>query len=167
MIKYTDTQIVFEEIPNEVTLAINISNCQHHCKGCHSPYLRENIGTELTEEELERLINDNMGITCVAFMGEGNDIDTLASLGLMVKCEFDLKIAIYSGSEDLPERFWWDFDYIKLGPYDEELGPINKPTTNQRLYEHYKGAIENCAVVKGVRRSHWLDITKSFWKELE
>ena len=98
MIKYTDTQVVFEEIPNEITLAINISNCQHHCEGCHSPYLREDIGTELTEEELERLINDNMGITCVAFMGEGNDLNALFSLGVEVKCEFDLKVAIYSGS---------------------------------------------------------------------
>ena len=167
MIRYTETEIVFEEIPNEVTLAINISNCPHHCKGCHSSYLRDDVGTELTEEELERLIKDNMGITCVAFMGEGNDLEGLLSLGTLVRCEFDLKTAIYSGSEDLPERFWWDFDYIKLGPYVEELGPINKPTTNQRMYEHYKWAIENCAEVNGTRRSHWKDITDKFWIENE
>jgi hypothetical protein len=27
------------------------------------------------------------------------------------------------------------FDYIKLGHYDNELGPLNKKTTNQRLYQ--------------------------------
>ena len=48
MIKYTDTQIVFSEIPDEITLAINISNCQNNCPGCHSPYLKQNIGKELT-----------------------------------------------------------------------------------------------------------------------
>ena len=164
MIKYTDTQVVFEEIPNEITLAINISNCPHHCKGCHSPYLRDDVGTELTEEELERLINKNEGITCVAFMGEGKDLDGLLNLSVMVRCEFDLKTAIYSGSEDLPERFWWDFDYIKLGPYREEFGPLNKRTTNQRMYEHVKYVPDESPVVNGIRRYHWKDITEKFWE---
>ena len=167
MVKYTDTQVVFEEIPDEITLAINISNCPHHCKGCHSPYLREDIGTELTEEELERIVKDNEGVTCVAFMGEGNDLEGLVNLAVMVSCEFDLKTAIYSGSEDLPERFWWDFDYIKLGPYDEERGPINKPTTNQRMYEHVKYVVDKSPIVNGVKRFHWIDITDRFWKGRE
>ena len=28
------------------------------------------------------------------------------------------------------------FDYVKVGPYVEALGPLNEPTTNQRLYYH-------------------------------
>ena len=45
MIKYkTDTvQVVFEEIPDEVTLAIEITNCPGMCVGCHSPWLRGDI----------------------------------------------------------------------------------------------------------------------------
>ena len=60
MLKYFDKAIVFQEIPDEVSLAINITNCPHRCKNCHSPYLRENIGTELTYEELDLLLKDKI-----------------------------------------------------------------------------------------------------------
>jgi len=45
---------------------------------------------------------------------------------------------------------WDDFDYIKIGPYIEEKGPLNNPNTNQRLYEK-------------VGNNH-KDITYKFWK---
>ena len=47
MLKYVNTDVVFQEIPDEVTLAINISNCPCHCPGCHSRYLWEDIGLSL------------------------------------------------------------------------------------------------------------------------
>ena len=69
MIKYApdDTSVVFEEIPDEITLAVNISNCQHNCPGCHSPYLRMDFGEELTETAIDELIKKNSGITCFCF----------------------------------------------------------------------------------------------------
>ena len=57
--------VTFEEIPTEVTLSLSISNCQGKCPGCHSPELRCNIGTELTNEKLDELITKNSGISCV------------------------------------------------------------------------------------------------------
>ena len=63
MIKYRDYAVVFEEMPKYLSLAINITNCQNRCIGCHTPELRENIGKELTIEELDRLINENSGIS--------------------------------------------------------------------------------------------------------
>lgn len=42
--KYVDTKIVFQELPNEITLAINISGCPCACIGCHSSYLSQDIG---------------------------------------------------------------------------------------------------------------------------
>ena len=56
MLKYTNTQVVFREIPNEVTLAINISNCPIHCPDCHSKELWKNTGKDLSQRALERLI---------------------------------------------------------------------------------------------------------------
>ena len=41
--KYVDTKIVFQELPNEITLAINISGCPCACIGCHSSYLSQDI----------------------------------------------------------------------------------------------------------------------------
>ena len=160
MIKYTDCEVVFEEIPDEVTLAINISNCPHHCEGCHSPYLREDIGTELTFEELDKLVKDNEGITCVAFMGEGNDLEALFLLGVYAQNEYKLKVAIYSGSSVVPKKFWGEFDYIKTGGYKAELGPLNSPTTNQRLYKRV-GITEAASGVPAIK---WDDITSRFWR---
>ena len=65
MIKFVDTKIVFQEVPDEVSLAINLSNCPCHCKGCHSPYLAEDIGEDLTIERLTQLATEAEGITCV------------------------------------------------------------------------------------------------------
>ena len=81
MLKYTSCEVVFAEIPNEISLAINISNCPCKCPGCHSPYLAEDIGTLLTQRRLKDIIEENKGITCVCFMGgdfEPHYINTLA-----------------------------------------------------------------------------------------
>ena len=64
MIKYKNYMVVFEEIPDKVTLAVNITNCQNRCVGCHSPELRENIGNELTTNEIDKMIKENDGINC-------------------------------------------------------------------------------------------------------
>ena len=67
--KYVDTKIVFQELPNEITLAINISGCPCACIGCHSSYLSQDIGELLTKEALQQLIRKNKGITAILFMG--------------------------------------------------------------------------------------------------
>ena len=69
MLKYVDYDIVFQEIPDEVTLAINLSNCPHRCAGCHSPHLREDVGETIDKELLLSLLNRYSGaVTCVCFM---------------------------------------------------------------------------------------------------
>lgn len=153
MIKYVpeDTSVVFAEIPDEITLAINISNCPGSCPGCHSPYLQQDTGEELTAEILSALIESNRGITCVCFMGEGKDKDSLLGLTPIVR-EKGLKVALYSGRYEVPEDYDSYFDYIKVGPYIEHLGPLDKTTTNQVLYQ----------IVDGER----FDITYKFWRNL-
>lgn len=158
-----DTSVVFSELPDEITLALNITNCPHNCPGCHSSYLRKNIGDELTTDVLDELIEKNDGITCVLFMGEGKDLNGILSLGLHAKTK-GLKIGIYSGSNELDERFWSIFNYIKLGPYIEMFGPLNSETTNQRLYK-YDGELFSTDIING-KKEHfgWRDITERFWK---
>ncbi len=157
MVKYLETAVTFEEIPDEVTLAINISNCQNHCEGCHSPWLREDIGEELTPEVLNDLIDKNEGITCVCFMGEGNDIEGLLDLALIV-AQRGLAAALYSGRPDVEAELGAVFTYIKEGPYIEEFGPLNKETTNQRMYKvHHKVNGDDLEL-------EFEDITYKFWK---
>ena len=155
MIKYKpDTvAVVFSEIPDEVTLAVEITNCPGHCVGCHSPWLREDIGEELTVEKLRDIIDRNIGVTCVCFMGEGKDQEALKKLAFSIKLRSDYpyKTALYSGREEIEDEMYNYFDYVKLGPYIEKYGPLNKETTNQRLYE----------IANGEKK----DITYKFWRK--
>lgn len=171
MLKYVGYDIVFREIPDETTLAINISNCPCHCPGCHSSYLSEDIGEPLTITRIEKLINENKGITAICFMGGDNDpklinhyaglvraltttkivdsfiihkevkfpkvtIPTETEMQWQETVPLNIKIGWYSGRATLAEEIdLKNFNYVKLGPYIEECGPLNNPNTNQRLYK--------------------------------
>lgn len=151
--KYVNECIVFQEVPDEVTLAINISNCPCHCPGCHSKFLWGDIGTELTNDVLEDMINKYNGeITCVAFMGgDANVNDLMGSARYLKNIHPNLKVAWYSGRTVISTQLNKDyFDYLKLGPYIAHLGPLKSKTTNQRMYKK----IEN----------NWTDITSRFWR---
>lgn len=130
-------EIVFQEVPGEVTLALNISGCPNRCPGCHSPHLWEDTGELLTEELLHTLVDRYMpGITCVCFMGGDQDPEYVATLSQYVHTEYKgLKTAWYSGREfELDDPRFAIFDFIKIGPYVEALGGLKSPTTNQRFY---------------------------------
>ena len=152
MLKYVDAKVVFAEVPDEITLAINISNCPCQCKGCHSSYLAQDIGTELTFNEIRKLIKKNSGISCVALMGgdaEPDKVNVLASF--IINHYSSIKIAWYSGRQELSKDIELsNFDFIKLGPYKEEFGPLNSRTTNQRFYK--------------VNGKELVDVTNKFWK---
>lgn len=160
MIKYLDAFVVTAEIPDEISLAINITNCPNKCEGCHSPELRQNIGMWLDESILDKLITSNKGITCVCFMGGDSNPSAVEILAKYVHETHKLKTAWYSGKDQLLEGIdLTSFDYIKLGPYIPTLGPLNKVTTNQRLYE-YNPLYSDYTIGKG-----WRDITEKFWKD--
>lgn len=139
MIKYTDTQIVFREFIDEVTLAINLSLCPNNCVGCHSDYLRKDIGYELCESELDMLIKKNDDITCVGFMGGDNDTKTLLRLIQYVKNKYKLNVGWYSGKDVIDSTILLSkmCNYIKIGHYDETYGPLDKITTNQKMFQLY------------------------------
>ena len=97
MIKYYNAMVVFEEIPNEITLAINITNCPCHCKGCHSKFLWEDVGTELDGYAIDDLVKKNNGVTCVCFMGGDADVSKLYHFAAYVHSRYGLKVAWYTG----------------------------------------------------------------------
>lgn len=164
MLKYVDAKVVFAEVPDEVTLAINISNCPCQCKGCHSSYLTQDIGeplvwwAEYSNEEhsidtcIEELIESNEGITCICLMGGDSEPELINALANEIKYDYDgIKTAWYSGRQELSNSIdLSNFDYIKLGPYKGEFGPLNSRTTNQRFYKVNGKELE--------------DITSKFWK---
>lgn len=148
MLKYHSTYIGFREIPDEISLCINITNCPNNCKGCHSPHLRQDIGTPLTYLELKRLIQENEGITCVCFMGEGKEPWQIEKLIRSIRDEVDVKWALYSGSEVIDMFSISELNYLKLGPYKEECGPLDCPTTNQKLFKLSENSAEEIIMYK-------------------
>ena len=139
MIKYVPelTDVVLEEIPDKVTLAVEISNCRGSCIGCNSPFLKQDIGVELTPDAVGRLIADNFGVNCFLLLGEGKDPEALLRIAEHLRVHHpDLERAVYSGRPEVEPEIYAAFDYVKVGPYVAELGPLNERTTNQRLYHH-------------------------------
>ena len=150
MLKYIPslTDIVLEEIPHRVTLAVEVTNCQGNCPGCHSPFLRRDIGDELTPALIDFMIADNYGVNCFLFLGEGKDKDALFALARHIRTKHPgMETALYTGRDSVEQEYYDLFDYVKVGPYVESLGPLNKRTTNQRIYYHGS------------------DITPKFWRE--
>lgn len=148
MLKYYDKAIVFQEVPDEISLAIDITNCPYKCKNCHSPHLRENIGTELTEEEIKKLCNTPL-ISCICLMGGDSDHNDIIRISKTIH-RAGLKVAMYSGSENIDIRLVSHLDYYKIGPYIEEKGPLSNKNTNQIFYKINYNNLE--------------DITYRFWK---
>lgn len=137
MIKVSDYNIVFSEVPDEVTLALNISNCPIHCQGCHSPWLWDDIGEELTEEALDNLIDRYKSeITCVCFMGGDSDQTRINALAKHCKAKHkEVKTAWYSGRESISEQIEiQNFNYIKTGKYEVSKGGLKSKGTNQKMF---------------------------------
>ena len=137
MLKYVDTKVTFSEVPNEITLCINISNCPCHCSNCHSSYLAEDIGEPLDLQHLTNLIDSNKGITCVCIMGGDANPSEVDDIAQYIKEYYsNLKVGWYSGRDYISKDINLEnFNYIKYGHYDENKGPLNSKTTNQVMLE--------------------------------
>ena len=156
MLKYVDSKVTFTEIPDEITLCINISNCPCHCEGCHSPYLADDIGEPLDLQHLTDLIDSSRGISCVCIMGGDANPSEVDDIAQDIKEYYpELKVAWYSGRQELSKEIELEnFNYIKLGPYIKDKGPLNCRTTNQVMLK--------IDVIQG--KVFKKDITAKFWR---
>ena len=153
MLKYLNSDVVFQEIPDEVALAINLTGCPCRCPGCHSPYLWGDVGQPLTEQVLDEMISKcHSHITCVALMGGDAIPDEVNRMMQHLRKKYSkLHTAWYSGRSLLsPSMNLENFDYIKLGPYLAHLGALRSNRTNQRMYKVTNGKMQ--------------DITSRFWR---
>lgn len=161
MLKYLKADIVFTEIPMEMSYAVQFSGCTLRCSGCHSRELWEDKGTYFTKETIDAIFKENTGITCLLLMGGEHDIDTL--IRLFMYAHQRIKTAWYCGLDMIPKdkKAILDYlDFLKLGHYDHELGGLDSPTTNQRLYQFSKYFSDSTSLGAG-----WRDITSQLQKQ--
>jgi len=169
MLKYVNTQVGFREVPDKISLLINISGCKCHCQGCHSKYLWDDIGDPLDTQAIDALVEKNKGINCVCLMG-GEDFKEVGDIASYIHSKHGLLVAWYTGHvmSEIPSGTVARVDFLKVGPYKEECGPLDKETTNQRMYKVH--------VVKGLRKNKVTgqlemcfpkleDITHKFWRK--
>lgn len=134
MLNHSHPQVELQAVPDEIALALSISGCNLKCKGCHSPFTWDNnYGSPLTEEILKGLISKYKHITCVLFYGGEWNEKELIKLFKVVK-RYELKLCLYTGLEKISDSIIHYLDYLKVGAYKEELGGLEKKTTNQQLF---------------------------------
>jgi anaerobic ribonucleoside-triphosphate reductase activating protein len=117
------------------------------------------------ERIIDHLVDDNFGVNCFLFLGEGRDPERLLELAAHVRA-LGLAPALYSGRREVDGTFWEYFDYVKVGPYIPENGPLNNPGTNQRLYRVLgpeEPAPEGTEFRLRASGRRFIDITSRFW----
>ena len=98
----------------------------------------------MTTEMLSELIGKySAAITCFCFMGGDAEPFEVERIARWIRESFPtIKTAWYSGKEALPEGFDANvMDFIKLGPFIQELGGLKSPNTNQALYRILPGGV--------------------------
>ena len=132
---FSNPQVVLQEVPDEISLALSISGCNLACKGCHSSETWDKFyGSELTDTVLHDLLTKHKHISCLLIYDGMHNVNRLTELLLIAK-SFNLKTAMYTGLDVLEPELVNLLDYYKLGKYDKQLGGLSSTTTNQRLYK--------------------------------
>lgn len=154
-LKYYDVATTFSEFPDEIALCVNITGCPCHCDNCSEPWLRPYVGTELTNEEIDKLISEHPDITVFGLMGgDSNYKDCVRVVDYIHEKYPHLKVGIYSG------RDWFDIelmnviDIYKIGRWITPKGPVEEwhqtnngvlqfPWSNQLYFERVDGKLVN------------------------
>ncbi|MCR0317372.1 hypothetical protein MKA27_17280 [[Clostridium] innocuum] len=153
MLYYLEAGISPYEVPDKITLLIFICGCTNNCLDCHYPDLKKFDNGISLSDNFKNLVDVYLNyISCICFLGEGdlssdneNEFNQLCSYAKSK----NLYTCLYSGRDCQIEMWMNCFDYIKIGSYRKENGPLNSKNTNQRFYRK----IDNI----------YRDITSMFW----
>lgn len=133
---FMSRQLVFREVPDEISLSYLISGCSLRCPGCHSADSWDGSkGRPLTVEHFESELDRYQdAITCVLFLGGEWEEDALCEL-LDRARRRGLKTCLYTGKEDVSPKLRSKLNFLKVGPYVRSRGGLDQPETNQKFYD--------------------------------
>lgn len=143
--------IVFQEVPNEISLCFSITGCKVGCKGCHSTELwHENNGMSLTNTNFTLWLKKYQGlISCVVFFGGEWQPKALIEKLLIAK-NHGLKTCLYSGEKHIDINISQYLNFLKTGAWHETLGGLDSPTTNQVFRDVISGEKLNHLFYKAI-----------------
>lgn len=136
--------IVYQEVPHHISLALYVCGCPLQCPGCHSPELwTETTGTPLTCEGLQYLLNKYQNrISCVLFMG-GEWHEAQLITFLQMARDYKLLTALYTGLETISPELEKQLSFLKSGPWRRDLGGLASANTNQIFRDLRNGQVLN------------------------
>lgn len=147
MLRYTEVGLSEMEVPRKNSICIYLSGCPCHCACCHYPALQKtDTGLELRKYYRKILDLYQNQAACVCFMGEGDgspesrkELTAYSSAAQ----KRGLQTCLYSGRDTAIEPWMRAFDYVKVGSYQTDCGPLTVRTTNQRMYQRSGGRFVN------------------------
>jgi len=146
---YYDFQVVFQEVPGEISLCFSICGCPLKCDGCHSPYLwKEFNGDKLTDQRFIELLQQYENLaTCVLFMGGEWHEEQLVNM-LKLAREKCYKTCLYTGQDTVSKTILNELNWVKTGKWNPDLGGLNSERTNQKFIEIKSNTIKNNLFIK-------------------
>ncbi len=145
--------VVFQEVPDEISLCFSITGCKLGCKGCHSTELwHSKNGMALTNQAFILWLKKYKGlISCVVFFGGEWQANALIEK-LQIAKSFGLKTCLYSGEEAeekyIDLRITQHLNFLKTGAWRDELGGLESTHTNQVFRDLTTGEKLNHLFVK-------------------
>ena len=106
-----------------VRTVVFFQGCDLRCKGCQNPSAWDiKKGTEVETQELAALLKKEVCNKKITFSG-GEPLMQADALIELVKLLDGFNIAVYTGHElcDVPQELLERINYIKTGPFKEEL----------------------------------------------
>jgi len=143
--------VVFQEVPNEISLCFSITGCKVGCKGCHSTELwHEDNGMSLSNTSFTQWLKKYQGlISCVVFFGGEWQPEALIEKLLIAK-NHGLKTCLYSGEKHVDINISQHLNFLKTGAWHETLGGLDSPTTNQVFRDVISGEKLNHLFIKAI-----------------
>lgn len=144
MLRFVHEDVVWQEVPHEVSLAYTIAGCPLRCPGCHSTYTwNAQQGATLSPEYLQKRLADYAGLlSCVLFFG-GEWQEAALLECLRTARAAGLKTCLYTGLEEAPAALLPELTFVKTGAWRREQGGLDCPDTNQRFIRTADGAVLN------------------------
>ena len=131
---FYNENVVLQEVPDEISICFNISGCPLNCVGC-SWRNTELKPRELTRELYEEILEKNKNLaSCVVFMGGDWKRAELAALLSAARAK-GYKTCMYTGKTTVDLDLLQLLDFVKLGPWQANLGGLDRETTNQAFFK--------------------------------